>query len=264
MSVDAARCESPSVAIATMDVIMSLSEAIQCPVCTYDLSSLPDSKCPECGNSFTRDGIKELREERAQRRGDLIALLTTAPILIILVFIAAKLIGAFLMGPKSAPFFGVLALAVPLAIWTHARREVWKAQPFRLMMPIFPCALLALFLGALHQNWWSTIQCVCYFGVAMSFGIMSTSSSLARSIAIASTLPILARGCAMMIHAVHRSAQGIAWTDFDWSYSRFLSSRDAASISTTDALWLAPLHILAVFAIICIVWTFMPRRPSNR
>jgi hypothetical protein len=39
-----------------------------CPVCRYDVSGLPDGRCPECGNRFTHARIRALWENRRQRK----------------------------------------------------------------------------------------------------------------------------------------------------------------------------------------------------
>ncbi|MBX3358488.1 MAG: hypothetical protein KF745_08670 [Phycisphaeraceae bacterium] len=35
-----------------------MDPALPCPVCEYDLSGLPENRCPECGSAFTPDDVR--------------------------------------------------------------------------------------------------------------------------------------------------------------------------------------------------------------
>lgn len=46
------------------EIRIAAADALNCPLCGYDLRGLPENRCPECGHAFDPDELRRAKDER--------------------------------------------------------------------------------------------------------------------------------------------------------------------------------------------------------
>src|SRR5882757_9637557 len=62
--------ETPAERVERMTGLIG-KDAIVCPICGYNLSGLREARCPECGATYTLDGLVAAQPQREQHAADL-------------------------------------------------------------------------------------------------------------------------------------------------------------------------------------------------
>lgn len=255
--------------LAAMDVRMSSVERIVCPACQYNLAGLPDGPCPECGREFSRSMFDMIEQVQAQNREEFWAwvrasLRTISAVLAVVCTLSAV---------SSLNEVGAIALVICLtwsllsAAHPPYRGKVWNSLPIHIVFPVIPALLFGWVAGTLHMQSWLTSHITCTVSIALALGATCTRFRTAIVLSAVGIAPLIIRAVWLTTHAIERRSKGWHWTDFDWGKPHQLSSREAASISTADALWLGPCLIVAsvaVVVVLCVVIRWNARQKLER
>lgn len=239
-----------------MDVYMSSIERIECPACRYDLAGLPDGPCPECGREFSRAMFDMIEQVRTQNREEFWASLRASARTIS----ALLAVACSLSAVSSLNEVGAIALVICLA-WSllsasHPpyRGKAWNSSPMHIVFPVIPALLFGWVAGTLHMQSWLTSHITCTVSIALALGATCTRFRIALVLSAVGIAPLIVRAVWLTMHAIERRSKGWYWTDFDWGRPHQFSSRETASISTADALWLGPCLIAASGAVVIVLY----------
>jgi hypothetical protein len=187
---------------------------LTCPTCRYDLSAMPDGKCPECGESFSHDSLAQRRHDRAARR--VAAQLVIGVVLVVVICVLAVRAGdaAALHRETVPPAVGVIAVLSTFALiglsGSALRVSSWVALGAALLMG-------ASFAGAL---WRTPVGPSTAFGTIVLVGVVARITinwRLGPAVGMAGgALLLLVMGMEYRSDALTKSGAGFRWTRFSW------------------------------------------------
>ncbi len=230
----------------------------RCPDCTYDLSNLPDGRCPECGLFFTHARLVRAWIAK-QRKADERLTQWKSTGLIMLGIAAGVTLLIFAM---SATYLGfgicLAAIVVALVVFCFVRGDALLTSSHELLLFVVPLVIL-FFSIASNPDPYPGMAIAAACAAAICFFALR-NSPLISGVAILTlgAAPIALYGLSMHIHGLLRVSAGHYWSDFDWPAfprPRALMATEAV----TGGLWM-----LALSGVLAGVTLFFIRRAIVR
>ncbi len=212
----------------------------RCPDCTYDLSNLPDGRCPECGLFFTHERLLRAWIARQQKADDRLTQWKSTGLL--LLGIAASLALFVLATSNTYLGFGIClaVLAVALGVFCFARGDSLLSSSHELLLFVVPLVIL-FFSIAVNEKPYPGMAIAAACAAAICFFALRNSPLISGlAILMLGAAPIALYGLSMHSHGRSRRLAGHYWSDFDWPAfprPRALMATEAV----TGGLWMLAL-----------------------
>lgn len=193
----------------------------RCLDCGYEVSGIPDGRCPECGHRFTHDGLlREFRRqnllklERQQKRLKSLRDTMTASVL----FGAAMLFpyGERIPVLQPVTFAAAMGLwVVALAAWLFLIDRTWASRSHRLLVFVIPLLVyFYLFCAVPYRNWSLSILLACAITVVI-VGLRGSPLIGGAFVLVAVCVPLLLVGLFFGSVGFAGWLQGHGWTNLD-------------------------------------------------
>jgi hypothetical protein len=226
-----------------------------CPECRYDLRSLPDGPCPECGRPFNYNGLlANYLRKRTRPRSDLLLLLA---IFLSVVKLAAP-------AGQGLVFVDFLVCCVALVWIVRHRASLWGDKPRRLLWLLIPAGSIGIgYLSTPLAIVALPLSGILIFGI-LRLALRSTAQA-ATIFGIAAAPIALVLGAAISFRAVLSRRAGY-WSTWDspWPRERWshLQPAYARVMTNTEVLRIGQAMIvlsilLALAAYVC--WRYRRR-----
>ena len=231
-----------------------------CPDCAYDLSTLPDGRCPECGLAFTHARLLRAwiaRQAKVKSRRSAMRTASLVP------FSVAAIITLFWLATATAStYFGfgmsITLLAALIGLFVYVRGDRLLTHSHELLCFVVPLFMLFFAIAGNPEPYpgmavaAAAAVVICYFALR--------DSPLISGVLILGlgALPLTVYGLSMLLHGQLRVNGGHYWSDFDWpSFPRPRALK--APEAVVGGLWM-----LALSGVLAGVTIFFIRRALVR
>lgn len=198
-----------------------------CLDCRYDLSGLPDGKCPECGVKFTHEQLQRVHAARELANRDRYKFLLSVPLGLLawLSPLAAVFVGAALeipmRGMPNARWYvallsSVLMHAVCAGIWFRIRRGVWIVDSYRVLGFAVPIVLMIPIVLETRLSWMACLGLTLYAAIFAYLALKWSPLVSGAILVVVCGIPPIVWGGAMLVDATMQLKAIHYWSNFDY------------------------------------------------
>ncbi len=226
----------------------------KCLDCGYDLTSLPDGVCPECGHAFTIERLRAADRARHERIGLLRKSALTVPL------VGSLAVSCFGSGAQSYWLFGFLLFIVCAAGYLYFRLwyDVLLTQSEVLLVLLLP--LFTLLIGiSTNPSPWPGVALTIGVSAVVAWAALRWSPLMSAGIILwVVMLPMLGCGAVMVLDGVVKQAKGLHWSEFSWpAIPRWRALTAAEALPTGGA-------VIACGCVVGVMTVFYARRALVR
>lgn len=184
----------------------------KCLDCGYELTSLPDGRCPECGLHFLLADLIAADRDKRQRLGAVRNSLRLFPL------IACVVMTCF--GTAASSYFVFVPVFVLVCVLGYVYFRIWRSylltRSHALLWILLP--LFTLLLGVSTNPYpWPGIALTLAASVIVSWAALRWSPLMSAGLLVPLVAgPMIVLGLFMISDARIKQTNGLYWSEFNW------------------------------------------------